>query len=123
MGMNFIKRSFYLFLANLIFYFHLIAMVAIHLGWLFPVYRLTYLIFITLVLVQHLILGYCVFTPWEYYFRRKINHGFNKSDKNFTAINLKRFFGINATNRCVDATSATFLIGMIILQTILIFYK
>lgn len=121
--MRFLRNLVFGFLASLIFYLHLVAMVAIHLGWLLPAYRAVYLIFLILVLVQHLVLGYCIFTPWEFYFRRKINHNFNKTDKNFTAVNLKRFFGINVTNRCVDMTSASFLIGMIILQIILIFYK
>src|SRR3989344_6365972 len=109
------------FLGNLIFYLHLMAVVVIHFGWLFPAYRVEYLIFLILVLAQHLILGYCLFTPWEFYFRRKLNPNFNKSEKNFTAVNLKRFLGINITNRCVDIASASFLVGMIILQSILLF--
>ena len=120
--MKLLKNLVFGILANSIFYLHLVAMIAIHLGWLFPAYRMEYLVFLILVLSQHLILGYCIFTPWEFYFRRKLNPNFNRSEKNFTAVNLKRFLGIDVTNRCVDITSASFLVGMIILQLFLLFY-
>ena len=116
-----IRKLLFRFLAELIFYAHILAVVIIHLGWLFPSYRLSYVIFLVFILIQHLILGYCVFTPWEFYFRRKLNRSFNRSGSNFTAMNLKRFFGIVVTNHCVDISSASFLIGMIILQVILLF--
>ncbi|OGN02716.1 MAG: hypothetical protein A2655_03330 [Candidatus Yanofskybacteria bacterium RIFCSPHIGHO2_01_FULL_43_42] len=115
-----IRRLLFYFLSKLIFYLHFFALLVIHLGWLFPSYRLGYIIFLGLILVQHLILGYCILTPWEFYFRRKLNKNFNRSGANFTAINLKRFFGIVVTNRCVDISSTSFLVGMIVLQIVLL---
>jgi hypothetical protein len=117
------KKLVFGFLAELIFCLHIVAVVVIHLGWLFPEYRLAYLIFLVLVLAQHFILGYCVFTPWEFYFRREIDPNFSKPKTSFTATYMKRFFGVVITERSVNIYSASFLVSMIVLQSILLFYR
>ncbi|KKQ98946.1 MAG: hypothetical protein UT25_C0007G0001, partial [Parcubacteria group bacterium GW2011_GWC1_39_12] len=116
------RNFIFIFLAQFIYYLHFVSTFIIHFGWLFPRYRVAYIIFLILVPLHWLLLnGNCIFTVWEHYLRRKTNKNFNPAGKNFTAINLKKFFGINVTNRCVDVTSLSFIIGMIILQTFLLF--
>lgn len=120
--MKILKKIAFGFLANLIFYLHIVIIVIIHLGWLFPNYRIAYLIFLALVLVQHRILGYCTLTPWEFYFRKKINPNLNNSKSSFTLINMKRFLGIVVTENCVNVYSRGFLMAMIFLQLILLLF-
>lgn len=120
--MKIMRKLMFGFLAELMFYLHIISLVIIHLGWLFPGYRQAYLIFLVLVLAHHIIFGYCILTLWEFYFRRKINPNISKLKSSFTATYAKRFFGIVLTEKSVNICSAGFLVFMIILQSILLFY-
>lgn len=120
--MKVLKSLVFGFLAELMFYLHIVALIIIHLGWLLSGYRLSYLIFLVLVLAQHLILRYCVFTPWEFYFRRKINPNLSGSKSSFTVTYVKKYFGVLLSEKLVNIYSAGFLVFMIIVQSILLFY-
>lgn len=85
-----------------------------------PEYRSIYLALLITIFIQHFVLGYCILTVWEYSIRKKMSPSFNKAGKNFIAMNLKRFFGIDVTNRFVDISQASFLVGMIIVQSVLL---
>jgi len=68
-----VKNYLYQFLADSIFFFHILVVVILLVGWVFPSFHTIYFVTLYTTLISEIILGYCILTRWEFNYRKKID--------------------------------------------------
>jgi len=92
------RRSFYLTVANSIFFIHTGFFLMILAGWAIPGIFYVYLPMLIASLVSELLLGYCVLTKWEFGIRKRLFPAF-RYEHSFLIHYARKFFHIGSSVR------------------------
>ncbi|HEV7423705.1 MAG TPA: DUF2784 family protein [Candidatus Paceibacterota bacterium] len=108
-------KKFDLLVANFLFVLHILVAGIILFGWLFPQIRILYLGILILWPLCWIFLGYCPFTKWEFFFRKKFEKHI-RYHKEFIHYYMHKFFKINIPVRTIFMYGLAFDIVSILLN-------
>ncbi len=106
-----------LFVANALFVLHLLVGIILLCGWLFPRFRILYLILLVGWPLSWILFGYCPITKWEFLLRRKYRKDID-SDNEFIQHYLYEFLDVYIPTPAIFAAGMALFLILLILSII-----
>ena len=100
-----------------IFAVHCVIGIFIFFGWLWPQYWAVYALLLVYLLVQNVVLGYCVLSRWEFSLRRMLNPRI-RYEYNFTTFYTYKLTNRRLSTRFVQIAGSCFLVAMLAITTV-----